>query len=141
MSQFNSLLAKVSKDVDIGVNYRRSSYIPGQEIDLAVSTQLFNERLLIDGLFGVNSLNPNTTVQKASTFVGDINLQYLLSNNRRWRVRAFNRTNTIGLLLLENNALYTQGIGLSYQRDFTNWGDFFKSDKIRNTIPANGKSQ
>jgi hypothetical protein len=128
MSQFNSLISKVSKNVDIGVNYRRSSIIPGQEFDVAVSTQLFNERLLIDGLFGVNSLNPNTTVQKVSTIVGDINLQYILTNNRRWRARVFNRTNT---LLIDNNAPYTQGIGLSYTRDFNNWGDFFKSDKSK----------
>ena len=138
MSQFNSLLSKVSKNVDIGVNYRRSSYVPGQEIDLAVSTQLFNERLLIDGLFGVNSLNPNSTVQKASTIVGDVKLEYILTNNRRWRVRAFNRTNTIGLL--DNNALYTQGVGLSYQMDFSHWHEFFKSDKLKSKKPAKRKS-
>jgi hypothetical protein len=137
MSQFNSLLSKVSKDVDIGVNYRRSSYVPGQEIDVAVSTQLFNERLLIEGLFGVNSLNPNSTAQKASTFVGDVKLEYRLTNNLRWWIRAFNRTNTVGLLY--NNAPYTQGVGLSYQRDFSNWGDFFKSDKIKNKKPVKGK--
>jgi len=127
MNQVNSLLSRISKDVNIGVNYRRSTNTIGQEIDLAVSTQLFNERLLIDGLFGVNSINPYTTVQKASTIVGDIKLEYILSNNRRWRVRAFNRTNTVGLL--DNNAPYTQGVGLSYQRDFTHWEDFFKSEK------------
>lgn len=140
MSQFNSLLSKWSKDVDIGVNYRRSSYSPGQEIDLAVSTQLFNERLLIDGLFGVNSLNPTSTIQNTSTIVGDIKLEYILTNNKRWRTRAFNRTNTIGLL--DNNALYTQGVGLSYQRDFSYWHEFFKSDKsIRNKKPAKIKSK
>jgi hypothetical protein len=134
MGQFNSLLSKWSKDVSIGVDYRRSSYTPGQEIDVAVSTQLFNERLLIDGLFGVNSLNPNSTAQKASTIVGDVKLEYILTNNRRWRIRAFNRTNTIGLL--DNNALYTQGVGLSYQRDFNHWADFFKSDKQKSKKPV-----
>ena len=137
MSQFNSLLSKVSKDVDIGINYRRSSYTPGQEIDLAVSTQLFNERLRIDGLFGVNSLNSNSTIKNPSTIVGDIKLEYRLSNNNRWWIRAFNRTNTIGLL--DNNAPYTQGVGISYQRDFTNWSEFFKSDKIKNRKPSKGK--
>lgn len=129
MGQFNSLLAKWSKDVNIGVDYRRSSYLPGQEIDLAVSTQLFNERLRIDGLFGVNSLNSNSTIKNPSTIVGDVKFEYRLSNNGRWWVRAFNRTNTIGLL--DNNALYTQGVGISYQRDFSNWSEFFKSDKIK----------
>jgi hypothetical protein len=131
MSQVNSLISKVSKDVNIGVDYRRSTVYSGQEFDVAVSTQLFNERLLIDGLFGVNSLNPATTAQKASTIVGDIKLEYLLTLNRRWRLRAFNRTNTIIDLLDNNNAPYTQGLGLSYQRDFTNWGEFFKKDKSK----------
>jgi hypothetical protein len=71
--------------------------------------------------------------------VGDVKLEYILTNNRRWRIRAFNRTNMIGLL--DNNAPYTQGVGLSYQRDFSNWGEFFKSDKIKNKKPVKGKSQ
>ncbi|MGA3014781.1 MAG: hypothetical protein ABSD71_12205, partial [Bacteroidales bacterium] len=69
----------------------------------------------------------NSAIQKANTIVGDVNIGYILTNNRRWRIRAFNRTNTIDLLY--NNALYTQGVGISYTRDFNLWGDFFKSDK------------
>jgi hypothetical protein len=126
-NQINSLLSQVSKDVNIGVEYRPSTSTAGQEIDMSISTQLFNERLLIDGLFGVNSMNPNSTAQKASTIVGDINIQYVVSDNRRWRVRAFNRTNTVELLY--NNAPYTQGIGISYQRDFARWIDLFKREK------------
>ena len=124
---FNSMLSKVSKNVAINVNYQRSTTSPGQEIDMGFSTQLFNDRLMIDGLFGVNSMNPNSAAQKASTIVGDINLQYLLTNNRRWRLKMFNRTNVIGIL--DNNALYTQGLGISYQRDFERWGDLFRSEK------------
>ena len=124
---FNSMLSKVSKNVAINVNYQRSTTSPGQEIDMGFSTQLFNDRLLIDGLFGVNSMNPNSAAQKASTIVGDINLQYVLTENRRWRAKMFNRTNTIGIL--DNNSLYTQGIGISFQRDFERWGDLFKREK------------
>jgi hypothetical protein len=126
-NQINSFLSQMSKDVNIGVEYRPSTSTAGQEIDMSISTQLFNERLLIDGLFGVNSMNPNSTAQKASTIVGDINIQYVVSDNRRWRIRAFNRTNTVELLY--NNAPYTQGVGISYQRDFARWGDLFKRDK------------
>ena len=124
---FNSMLSKVSKNVAINVNYQRSSTSPGQEIDMGFSTQLFNDRLLIDGLFGVNSMNPNSAAQNASTIVGDINLQYILTDNRRWRARMFNRTNVNNTL--DNNAPYTQGIGISYQRDFERWGDLFRKEK------------
>jgi hypothetical protein len=129
LGQVNSLLSQMSKDVNIGVNYQRATNAPGQEIDVAVSTQLFNERLLIDGLFGVNSMNPYSTAQRPSTIVGDIKLDYFLTTNRRWRINAFNRTNTIDLL--DNNAPYTQGVGISYTRDFNIWGELFEGKKNR----------
>jgi len=139
MGQVNSLLSRMSKDVNIGVNYQKVTNTPGQEIDLAVSTQLFNERLLIDGLFGVNSMNPYSTAQKPSTIVGDIKLDYILTTNRRWKLNAFNRTNTIDLL--DNNAPYTQGAGISYQRDFNIWRDLFKSEKNKKIKSGPGATQ
>ncbi len=124
----NSFTSKFSKRVNIGLNYARSSTNAGQEIDVAISTQVFNERLHLDGLFGMNSMNPNATAQKASTIVGDINIAYDLTRNRRWQLRGFNRTNTYDNLNL-NNSPYTQGFGLSFKRDFNNWFDIFKKEK------------
>lgn len=124
----NSFASKFTKNVSIGLNYSRSTASAGQEIDLAISTQVFNERLHLDGLFGMNSMNPNTTTQKASTIVGDINIAYDLTRSRRWQLRGFNRTNTYDNLNL-NYAPYTQGFGISYRRDFNNWGDIFKKEK------------
>lgn len=129
--QVNSMLSKISKNVNLGINYQRSngSSVP-QIMDVAVSTSLFSDRLLVDGLFGVNSYtaqNTGTNSQQVSTIVGDINIEYLLTKNGRLRIKAFNRTNTIDLLT--NNAPYTQGLGISFQRDFNNFGNLFKSSK------------
>jgi hypothetical protein len=130
-NQVNSMLSKVSKDVSLGFNYQRSSgSSTPTEMDVSVSTSLFGDRLLVDGLFGVNSYtstSTGTTSQQVSQIVGDINIEYLLTKNGRLRVRAFNRTNTIDLLT--NNAPYTQGLGISYQRDFNYFGDLFRSNK------------
>jgi hypothetical protein len=125
-NQVSSWLSSVSKNVNVGVNYKPGYQNTGQEFDVALSTQLFNDRLLIDGLFGM-SQNTSQTVQKASTIVGDINIEYILTKNRRYRLRAFNRTNSVDIL--NNNSQYTQGVGISWQRDFNNWLELFKSDK------------
>jgi len=91
---------------------------------------------LIDGAFGMTSYR-NASSQETSTIVGDINIEYLLTKNRRWRVRAFNRTNTLDLLY--NNSPYTQGLGISYQRDFSSFRDLFSrkpqpaAEKIKST--------
>jgi len=108
------------------LNYKPATSTANSEFDVAVSTQLFNDRLLIDGTFGMSSYKSSGSSQ-ASTIVGDINIEYLLTKNRRWRVRAFNRTNTIDVLF--NNAPYTQGVGISYQRDFSNWAELFTPQK------------
>jgi len=125
-NQFNSWLSAVSQNVNVNVNYKMATATTAQEFDVGISTQLFDDRLLIDGTFGMNSYN-NATVQQSSTIVGDINIQYILTRNRRWRVHAYNRTNTLNILY--NNAPYTQGVGLTYQRDFTNFADLFKRAK------------
>lgn len=121
-NQINSWLSRLTQDVNVGVNYRPPSSTTQQEFDVAVSTQLFNDRLLIDGTFGMNSYN-SASFKQSNTIVGDINIEYIMTKNRRWRVHAYNRTNT--LTILNNNAPYTQGVGVTYQRDFTSFRDLF----------------
>jgi hypothetical protein len=126
-NQLSSWLSGITQNVNVGVNYQAGTATTGQEFDVAVSTQLLNDRLLIDGTFGMAYENQSST-QQASTIVGDINIEYVLSKNRRWRLKAFNRTNTTDNLMY-NNAPYTQGVGVSWQRGFNKVGDFFKKDK------------
>ena len=109
----------------MGVNYRPASSTDIQSWDVSMSTQLLNDRLLIDGTFGMN--NYKGSYQQANQIVGDINIEYLLTQNKRWRVRAFNRTNNMNLL--NNYAPYTQGVGIKYQRDFYTFGELFHGKK------------
>ncbi|MFH1937860.1 MAG: translocation/assembly module TamB domain-containing protein [Bacteroidota bacterium] len=127
-NQINSWLSGMTQNLNIGVNYKPGSATASQDIDMTVSTQLFNDRLLIDGTFGMSSYK-NTASAQASTIVGDINMDYILTRNRRWRIRAFNRTNTIDLL--NNNAPYTQGVGISFQRDFYTWRELFQKSSSK----------
>jgi hypothetical protein len=125
-NQINSVLSQITSNVNVNMNYKPGTSTTQQEFDVGISTQLFDDRLLIDGTFGMNSYS-NSTVQQSSTIVGDLNVEYILTKNRRWRVRAFNRTNTLNIL--NNNAPYTQGVGIKYQRDFSNFGELFKFGK------------
>ncbi len=113
-NQLSSMISQVASNVSVNMNYKPGTASTTQEFDVGISTQLFDDRLLIDGTFGMNAQSANT--RQTSTVVGDLNVEYILTRNRRWRVRAFNRTNT--LTILNNNAPYTQGVGIKYQRDF-----------------------
>ncbi|MDP4282649.1 MAG: translocation/assembly module TamB domain-containing protein, partial [Bacteroidota bacterium] len=128
-NQVSSLFSKISNNLRVGINYKPGTQNTTNEFDVSVSTQLLNDRLMVDGLFGMSS-NYTTSVQKANTVVGDVNLEYFLTGNRRWRLRVFNRTNVVDVL--NNNAPYTQGVGISFQRDFNAFGDLFKKEKTGN---------
>jgi hypothetical protein len=125
-NQINSWLSQASSNVNVNVNYRPGTATTGQEFDVGLSTQLFDDRLLIDGTFGMNSYS-NTALKQSSTIVGDVNIAYILTKNRRWRVHVFNRTNS--LTILNNNSPYTQGIGVTWQRDFISFRDLFGASK------------
>jgi hypothetical protein len=130
-NQINSMISQISSNVNVNMNYKPGTSTTQQEFDVGISTQLFDDRLLIDGTFGMNSYNNKSDAQQTSQIVGDINIEYVLTKNRRWRVRAFNRTNTMNTM--ENNAPYTQGVGIKYQRDFSTFRELFTSSKKEKT--------
>ncbi len=123
-NQLSGWLSKISKDFDIGISYQPGTQLTEDELEVALRTQLFNDRLSIDGNFGVRG---TTSSQNASSVVGDINLELKITQDGRFRVKAFNRTNNLNLL--ENNAPYTQGVGLFLRKEFETFGDIFRRKK------------
>lgn len=121
-NQLSNWLSKISNDFDIGLNYRPGDDITSDELQASLSTQLFNNRILIDGNVGVAN-----TQSSSSNIVGDVNIEYKITSDGRFRVRAFNKSNDINTLT--DNAPFTQGVGLSYQREFDRLGDLFRRRK------------
>ena len=119
-NQLSNWLSQISKDVDIGVNYRPGSELSDDELEVALSTQLFNEKLTIDG-------NVQTGTRKTSNIVGDVNVEYKLTNDGRIVLKGFNKSNAEDLL--KSNAPYTQGIGIFYRREFNFIKELFRKKK------------
>lgn len=130
-NQLSNWLSQISKDFDLGVKYRPGDEISSQEIELALSTQILNDRLTFDGNFGVQGANPNATTQNANNLVGDVNIEYKLTQDGRFRMRAFNRTNNNTNLTYVNSP-FTQGVGIFYRLDFNKpkdiWEKFRRKD-------------
>jgi hypothetical protein len=127
-NQLSNWLSKISNDFDIGLNYRPGDDVTSDEVQASLSTQLFNNRIIVDGNVGVANTQSNS-----SNIVGDVNIEYKITSDGRFRVRAFNKSNDINTLV--NNAPFTQGVGLSYQRDFDKLGDLFKKWKKKTDTP------
>lgn len=128
-NQLSNWLSQISKDFDIGVNYRPGDQISEEELEVALSTQLFNDRVIIDGNFGVVGEDRSSN---ASNIVGDVNVEVKLTEDGRFRVKAFNRSNynsIYDVTTFDDIAPYTQGVGVFYRKEFNTFGELFKRKK------------
>jgi translocation-and-assembly-module (TAM) inner membrane subunit TamB-like protein len=124
-NQLTNWAQQLTNAVDIGINYRAADKISSQELEVALSTKLFNDRLTLDGVVGVTGTNDAD--QQTSNIVGDFNADVQVSNNGRFHFKAFNRSNN-NTFLNYFNSLYTQGIGVYYRQDFNTIGDLFRKN-------------
>ncbi|PLX07592.1 MAG: hypothetical protein C0598_13165, partial [Marinilabiliales bacterium] len=125
-NQLSSMLSRISDDFDIGVNYKPGDNITNQEFEVALSTQLFDERLIIDGNFGVSYDNSG---QNASNIVGDVDVAYKLTEDGRWILKAYNHSNVNSWYYYNNYdkvSPYTQGVGVAFKKDFTTLKQLFR---------------
>ncbi|MDT8394061.1 MAG: translocation/assembly module TamB domain-containing protein [Bacteroidales bacterium] len=124
-SQLSNWLSQISNDFDVGINYRSGDELTQDELEVALSTQFFDNRLTVDGNVGL--ITRNNTQQNASNLVGDVNIEYKLRPDGRLRLRAFNRSNNFNSL--EFSSRYTQGVGVFFIRDFDRFEDIFRRQK------------
>jgi hypothetical protein len=130
-NQLSSMLSQLSSNVDIGMNYRQGDDISQQEFEFALSTQLFNDRLTINGNVGMSY---DRSQKNASNIVGDVDISYKLTKDGRWLLKAFNHSNTNSWYYnndYDKVSPYTQGVGIAYRKDFNNIAELFKRSKKR----------
>jgi hypothetical protein len=128
-NQLSSMLSKISDDFDIGINYRPGDNVSQEEFEVALSTQLFDDRLMIDGHFGMTY---DRNEQNASNIVGDLDLGYKLTKDGQWILKVFNHSNDYSWYNssgYEKVAPYTQGVGIAFRREFTHISELFKRNK------------
>ncbi|HQW06170.1 MAG TPA: translocation/assembly module TamB domain-containing protein [Flavobacteriales bacterium] len=135
-NQVSNWLSKLSNSFDLGVNYRPGDNITQDEFEVAMSTQLFNERLLVNTNVGIASGTQTTT--NANQFIGDFQVEYLLPPEGRLRVKAFSMSNDQNLTGT-NQAPTTQGAGVVYREEFTTGAELWQ--KLLNNFRSSAKDR
>jgi len=119
-SQLSNILGQLSDNWNIAPNIRSDrGDFSDVEFDVALSSSLLNNRLLLNGNLGYRdkSLNNNS-------FIGDFDIEYLLNRSGSFRLKAYNRYNDQNYYL--KSALTTQGVGIVLKRDFDNLFSFLR---------------
>ncbi len=108
-NQLNNIFVQLNIPLDVGFNYQ-----PGQSgdlFDVAISTRLFNNRVVINGNMGNNPYTRNE-----SDLVGNVDIELKLDEKGKFRLKAFSHAADQYSNYLDNTQ--RSGAGLVYQEEF-----------------------
>lgn len=118
-AQLNNWVSQMlkSNNLSFGIDYRQTDQM-SSDIQAQVLYQP-NNRLIINGNFGYRS---DVLLNNTNRFIGDVDIQYLLTTSGKLRFKAYNHT--IDRYQLRT-ATQTQGVGFIYKEDFNSMNELF----------------
>ena len=118
--QLSNILQKLNIPVDLGLNYQPND--KGNDVfDVAVSTQMFNNRVSVNGSVG----NKQYTSGSETDVVGDIDIEIKLNRAGSFRLNLFSHSADSYTNYLDNSQ--RNGVGLTYQTEFNSFRQFLKN--------------
>ena len=119
-NQLSTIFQKLDIPLDLGLNYQPNE--KGNDIfDVAVSTQLFNNRVVVNGSVGNKQYNTGGT----QDVVGDLDIEIKLDRSGSFRLNLFSHSADSYTNFLDNSQ--RNGVGLTYQTEFNSFGQFVKN--------------
>lgn len=119
-NQINMIFQQLGIPLDLGLNYQ-----PGDRgtniFDVAVSTQLFNNRVLINGNIGNDPYGNNNR-----DVIGNIDVEVKLDNPGNLRLNLFSHAEDQYSSYNDNNNSQRSGVGIVYQREFNSFKNLIK---------------
>ena len=141
--QLNNIFQKLNIPLDLGLNYQ-ATQTGSNLFDVALSTQLFNNRVLVNGTVGNRQLIGGTTTNEIA---GDIDIEIKLNRSGSMRLNLFSHSADQFTYYLDNSQ--RNGAGIAYQREFNSISDFFRDlftsrrtreERARNSLLRQGRS-
>ncbi len=133
--QLNNLASDLIQGVDInfGVNssedYSTGALEQKTDLEVGLSKKLLNDRLTVTvgSTFGLEGPQPKG--QSSSNIAGNVNVEYALSADGRYRLRAYRRNQTEGVV--EGQIIET-GLGFALVVDYNKFREIFQKRRNRN---------
>ena len=120
-TQLNNIFQKLDIPLDLGLNYQPNER--GNDIfDVAVSTQLFNNRVVVNGNIGNRQYSSSGS---QNDVVGDIDIEIKLDRSGALRLNLFSHSADQYTNYLDNSQ--RNGVGLTYQTEFNSFAQFFRN--------------
>ena len=116
--QLSNIFQKLDIPLDLGFNYQPADH--GNDLfDVAISTQLFNNRVVVNGSIGSKKYGTNGDV------AGDLDIGIKLNRQGSLRLNLFSHSADQYTSYLDNSQ--RNGVGIAWQREFNTFGEFFNT--------------
>ncbi len=129
-TQLSNMLGSISKTVQLGTRFNQTNKgsETSTEVELLLSSQLLNNRLIINGNFGyIDNHYGNGQDKNNMPLVGDFDVEYKLTPAGDIRLKGYNHYNYRNYYSLSPSM--TQGIGIVFRRDFNSFRDILGGKK------------
>lgn len=121
-SQIGNVISNMT-GLNIGLEYEGRDDYTTERWNVNLSEEWGN--FYVEGRLGFGGTEITNEAENASNFIGDILVGYRISNH--WSLTAFNRSNVNDFT--KPYSPYTQGIGVSYKKDFDTLKELFTSQR------------
>ena len=101
------------------------------QVEIGIKKQLFNERLSVQVGGTVDVEGEKAKQNSASDITGDVTVEYKLTEDGRYRMKAFRHNQYEGAI---EGQLIETGAGIVYVRDFNKWITFFKKPENKGRL-------
>lgn len=118
-------------DVQSYEEYSSGSAEGRTEVNIGARKRFFRNRLVVQVSGNVDVEGERTKQNDASNLAGDIVLEYMITQDGRYRLRVFRNDTYAGVL---DGEVKETGMGLLYTRDFDNWNDLFRKPEKKPEI-------
>jgi len=133
--QLNNLAADLIQGVDVnfGINssedYSSGSLEQKTDLEVGLSKKLLNDRLTVTvgSSFGLEGTS-NQPGEKSTNIAGNVNVEYALSADGRYRLRAYRRNQNEGVI--EGQIIET-GLGFALVVDYNKFREIFRRKETR----------
>ena len=141
--QLNHILETLNIPFDLGLNYQSTS--AGNDLfDVAISTQLFNNRVIVNGNIGNRQYGTSGATGTTGEVAGDLDIAIKLNKTGSIRATLFSHSADQYTNYLDNSQ--RNGAGFSFQKEFRSVGSLLRSiflgqgwnseaDKVKEAAP------
>lgn len=111
-NQLSRWLSQISSNLDVGFSYRPGDELTANEFELALSTQLFDDRVTVSAN---GNMQEKAKTNSNTAITGDFDVDVKLNRQGTLRLKAYSHTDE---KIIYNATETVQGIGVSYRETF-----------------------